>query len=191
MADNDNAAVKNETLNNSSQSNDNTSSEMLKPFMKTLGKEFYHDEEIGKLESLQDLARGYKRRVEPKVTPDEYGYGEDDEVFKKVGLTKEEADLVSDHFSKKTPKGKDHQEVFGDDYEVMEKQYSKAVGTFANDLLDEIKSNGLDRQPVFAKVMARIGKELGSANFNPASTDGRTANAHRDVYAEIRNKGKK
>lgn len=187
MADRENAG-NDPTLNNSSPDGQETSSEMLKPWMKTLGKDFYKNEELAKYESLKDAVNGLLARPKAKELPESYGYGDADELYRKAGITKEEADAIESYWGKKVPARQDRKAVFGDAYDEMERNYSKAVGVFGDDLQDEIKSNGLDRDPVFAKVMAKVGKELGPANFITSTKDGKPAKVN--VWEAIRNKSK-
>ena len=187
MADKENVDI-DQKLNNSSPDGQETPSEMLKPWMKTLGKDFYKNEDLGQYESLKDAVNALLARPKAKDIPETYGYGDADDLYRKAGMTKEEADAVESYWSKKVPARQDRKQIFGDSYDEMERNYSKAVGVFGNDLADEIKSNGLDRDPVFAKVMAKIGKELGPANFSSSTKDGKPE--QRNVWAEIRNKRK-
>ena len=38
---------------------------------------------------------------------------------------------------------------------------------FGSDMGEAIAKNGLDKDPYFARIMARVGKELGQSQFNP------------------------
>lgn len=169
MAENENA-VNDETLNNASQSTQDTSSEMLKPWMKTLGKDFYQNKELGKYDSLKDAVNDLLSRPKKKETPESYGYGEADELYRKAGVTKDEADSIEKYYMSKLPVRKERKEIFGDSFDTDDRYYAKAVAQFCDE--SEITKSGLDKDPAFVKAMARIGKELGQASFSPSLKDG-------------------
>ena len=180
MAENENA-VNDETLNNASQSTQDTSSEMLKPWMKTLGKDFYQNKELGKYDSLKDAVNALLSRPERKTLPESYGYGDADELFRKAGATKDEADAIEKYYMSKMPARKERKEIFGDNFDTEDRYYSKAVEQLIEDK-DSIVRDGLDKNPAFVKAMARAGRELGQASFNPTA---RESSPRRNPYREI------
>ena len=170
-------------LNQSSSEVQNAPSEMKKHWLKTLGKEYYQNETLGRYDSLKDAINDLLARPEKKEIPESYGYGDADEIFKKAGLSKAEADEIEAYYSKKIPARKDRKEIFGEQFDEMDRHYSKAVNTFGSDLAEEIKKGGYDRDPVVTTLLARVGKEIGSSNFNPTSRDGRPARVN--LFEEI------
>lgn len=182
MADKENA-VNDETLNNSSQSSQDTSSEMLKPWMKTLGKDFYQNKELAEYDSLKDAVNALLTRPKAKSVPESYGYGDADDIFRKAGISKEEADDIEKYYMGKMPERKDRKEVFGDKFDEEDRYYSKAVEQFCD--ADLVKKNGLDRDPAFVKAMAKVGRELGQTSFNSSTRDGQRK---MNPWAEIRKK---
>ena len=151
-----------------SRRNDESRSEMLRPWMRTLGKKYYQNEYLGKFETLDDAVDAMLRRPEPKTVPESYGESEAVEnAYRAAELTKKEAEAISAAFRTLMPPEKeDLQKHFGDRYEAAMKDYSKGVGSFAEDLKDSIAKAGLDKDPVFVDVMARVGKETGVDHFN-------------------------
>lgn len=162
----DKKTVEGEDLNQDSRSNPETLSEPLKPWMKTLGKEFYSNKELAGFDSLQDAVKSLLGRPSKKI-PDEYGKGDADELFRKACASREDADAIDEYYRKKIPERKDRRDVFGDKYEEEESRYAKAVMLFGSDMEESLKKNGLDKDPYFARIMARVGKELGQSQFNP------------------------
>lgn len=188
MANESKNVAEEQMLNSSSSDVQNTSSEMIKPWLKTLGKEYYHNEVLGRYDSLKDAVNALLERPEGKEVPESYGYGDADDIFRKAGLSKSDADEIESYYAKRIPARKERREIFGEQFDEMDRYYSKAVETFGADLADEIKKNGEDRNPVFVKMMAKVGKEIGSSGFNPNSRDGRPARVN---YFEEILKGKR
>lgn len=155
-----------------SQPDVNGSSQMLKPWMKTLGKEYWQNEVLGSYDSLGDAIGGLLKRPEAKTIPDSYGCGDADEIFRKAGLTKEEAEEIEKYYSAKIPYRENRKDTFGAEFDFKDRLYAKAVDTFGKGFEEQIKASGLDRDPVFAKIMASVGKEIGSSGFTPTSKDG-------------------
>lgn len=165
-----------DTQNHQSPGSEN-SEKMLKPWMKNLGKEFYMDEELAKYDSLPDAVRALKARPKAKDVPDTYGESEEiEKAYKAAGLTKKEAEAISAAYKPMIPeKPMDLKEAFGDAYDSTMANYSKGIGSFADDLKDRIGKAGLDKIPEFVRIMARVGKETGGDNFNktPSKGDGK------------------
>ena len=153
-------------LNRDSRSETESSSERLKPWMKTLGKEFYSNKQLACFDSPQDAVKSLLGRPSKKI-PDEYGKGDADELFRKAYASREDADAIDKYYRKKIPERKERKEVFGDEYEEDESRYAKAVMMFGSDMDEPIKRNGLAKDPYYARIMARVGKELGQSQFNP------------------------
>lgn len=174
MALNENAQNA-DTVNNGSQTPAESSSEMKKPWLKTLAKEYWQNEELAQYDSLGDAIGDLLKRPKAKQVPDSYGYGDADELFKKGGLTKDEADSIEAYYQKKIPVRSTRKEIFGDDFDNQDRLYSKAVEALGKDLSEDIKKNGLDNDPTFVKMMARVGKEIGGSTFNPSTKDGKPA----------------
>ncbi len=162
-----------EVANNGSLTPEVGSAEIKKPWLKTLSKEYWQNEELAKYDSPSDAIGALLKRPTAKEVPSEYGYGDADEIFKKSGLTKEEADTIEAYYSKKIPARATQKEIFGDDFDTQNRYYSKAVESLGKDLSEDIKKNGLDKDPTFCKLMARVGKEIGGSTFNPSSKDGK------------------
>ena len=157
-----------DTQNHQTPGSEN-SEKMLKPWMKNLGKEFYMDEELGQYDSLPEAVKALKARPKAKVTPESYGEsGEVEEAYKKAGLTSEEAKAISAAYSKRIPKAKPSlEEYFGERLQSVTDSYSKGIGSFADEVTQKaIKDSGLDKDPVFVSIMARVGKETGGDSFN-------------------------
>lgn len=165
MAENE-KIVEGNDLNKDSRTNPETLSEPLKPWMKTLGKEFYSNKELAGFDSLQDAVKSLLGRPSKKI-PDEYGKGDADELFRNAYASREDADAIDEYYRKQIPERKERKEVFGDKYEEDESRYAKAVLMFGSDMGEAIARNGLDKDPYFARIMARVGKELGQSQFNP------------------------
>lgn len=174
-------------LNEDSRTNPESSSEPLKPWMKTLGKEFYSNSELASFDSLQDAVKSLLGRP-PRNVPESYGKGEADELFRKANASREDADAIDGYYRKMIPERKDRKEVFGDKYEEDESRYAKAVMLFASDMNESIAKNGLDKDPYFARIMARVGKELGQSRFSPASEkiDIRSSNHFMEIISDYR-----
>lgn len=174
MALNENAQTVG-SANTGSQNTPESSSEMKKPWMKTLSKEYWQNEDLAQYDSLGDAISSLLKRPKAKEVPDSYGYGDADELFKKGGLTKEEADSIEAYYQKKIPVRSTQKEIFGEEYDTQNRLYSKAVEALGKDLSDDIKNNGLDKDPTFVKMMARVGKEIGGSTFYQSSKDGQPA----------------
>lgn len=166
--------AENETFDNETALNDNNSqqdhdsqAEMLKPWMKTLGKEFYRNEDLAGFDSLTDAVRSLLGRPKAKEIPESYGVRDGfEETFKKAGLTLEEAREIDGKYSELLPKAKpDLKNVFKDRYDETMKLYADGVKGISDDLSSKIKANGLDKDPVFVEIMARVGKETGEETF--------------------------
>ena len=151
-----------------SRRNGDTRSEMLRPWMRTLGKKYWQNEHLGKFETLDDALDAMLRRPEPKTVPESYGESEAvEKAYREAGLTKKEAEAISAAYKTLMPPEKeDLQKHFGDKYDSTMKDYAKGIGSFAEDLKDSIAKTGLDKDPVFVDVMARVGKETGVDHFN-------------------------
>ena len=164
-----------DSANNGSQNATESSSEMKKPWLKTLSKEYWQNEELAQYDSLGDAIGSLLKRPKAKEVPDSYGYGDADELFRKGGLTKEEADSIEAYYQKKIPARSTQKEIFWNDFDTQNRLYSRAVEALGKDLADDIKKNGLDNDPTFVKMMARVGKEIGGATFGASSKDGQPA----------------
>ena len=81
------------------------------------------------------------------------------------------------------PERKDRKDVFGDEYEDEESRYAKAVMLFGSDMKESIEKNGLDKDPTFSRIMARVGKELGQSSFRPGTE--KRAEQSRNYFMEI------
>ena len=190
MADNIKNAEPDQNLNGDSHNGQDSSSEMLKPWMKTLGKAFYQNEVLGKYDSLSDAVNALLERPEKKNVPDAYSIRDGaDDVFKKAGLTKAEAEAIDKYYSQYIPSKKpDLKEVLGDKYEEINKLYTDGVKGISEDLEDDIKKAGLDKDPTFVKIMARVGKETGNKTFVPPKTNGGSEDTAAMRYAkQLRN----
>lgn len=178
MADDIEKADMQEELNNTSPSPAESSSEMLKPWMKTLGKSFYKNEVLGKYDSLSDAVTDLLKRPEKKEVPDSYELRDGtDELFKKAGLTKGEAKEIDSFYSKLMPKKKTElKDAFGERYDEVMKLYADGVKGISEDLEGDIKKAGLDKDPTFVNIMARVGKETGSKPFVPPKNGGDDSN---------------
>ncbi len=161
-----------EVANNGSQTSEVGSAEIKKPWLKTLSKEYWQNDELAKYDSPSDAIGALLKRPVAKEVPSEYGYGDADEIFKKSGLSKEEADSIEAYYSKKIPARATQKEIFGADFDTQNRYYSKAVESLGKDLSEDIKKNGLDNDPTFVKMMARVGKEIGGATFESSTKDG-------------------
>ena len=161
-----------EPVNKGSQGTEAGSAEIKKPWLKTLSKEYWQNDELAKYDSPSDAIGALLKRPTAKEVPSEYGYGDADEIFRKSGLTKEEADSIEAYYSRKIPARATQKEIFGDEFDTQNRYYSKAVESLGKDLSDDIKKNGLDNDPTFVKMMARVGKEIGGSTFNPSTKDG-------------------
>ena len=156
-----------EALNNDSQQNGTSSSEMLKPFLKTLGKKYYQNETLAKYDTLSDAIDSLLSRPEKKEMPESYGLREGtDDMFRKAGLTKAEAEEIEAYYGKLIPKAKPNlKEHFGDKYDETIALYEKGVKGISSDLAEDIAKSGLDKDPTFVNILARVGKEVGSKPF--------------------------
>lgn len=169
------------------------SEKMLKPWLKNVGKEFYMNEELGKYDSLPDAIRALLARPKAKEMPETYGeIGKVEEAYKKAGLTKEEADAISAAYSERIPKAKpDLKDYFKDDYGSVAESYKKGIGSFTDDALQkEITDSGLDKDPVFVAIMARVGKETGDNTFTPPKNNEEKRNYALDLVMNAMNRGK-
>lgn len=155
---------------NHQQNGSENSEKMLKPWLKNAGKEFYLNEELGQYDSLSDALKALLARPKAKETPESYGeLGKVEEAYKKAGLTSDEAKEITSAFSERMPKPKpDLKEYFKDKYGEVTEDYRKGIGSFTDDALQkEITDSGLDKDPVFVSIMARVGKETGGSVFTP------------------------
>ena len=182
MGMNDEKADDVKDLNRDSRSETESSSEPLKPWMKTLGKEFYGNKELASYESLQDAVKALLSRPNKEV-PSEYGKGDVDELFRKACASREDADAIDKYYRSMMPERKDRKDVFGDGYEDEESRYAKAVMLFGSDMKESIEKNGLDKDPTFSRIMARVGKELGQSSFRPGTE--KRAEQSRNYFMEI------
>lgn len=158
----------NQGSNPASPSNPNSQSDsMLRPWMRTLGKKYYQNEYLGKFETLDDAVDALLRRPEPKDVPESYGQDEDiEKAFREARLTKAEADSIAAAYKSRIPEPKkDLKEYFGDKYDRTIESYTKGIGSFADDMKSRITESGLDKDPLFIEVMARVGNETGGENF--------------------------
>lgn len=150
-----------------SPSDSNSQSEMLRPWMRSLSKQYWQNQYLAKFDTLSDAIDALIRRPEPKETPDSYGESEDvEKAYRAAGLTKKEADAISAAYKQMIPERKDLKEFFGDRYDTVMSDYGKGVSGFADDLKDSIQKAGLDKDPVFVDVMSRVGKETGEDRFD-------------------------
>ena len=117
------------------------------------------------------FARNTLGRMESPFRPwESYGeLGKVEEAYKKAGLTSDEAKEITSAFSDRMPKPKpDLKEYFKDKYGEVTEDYRKGIGSFTDDALQkEITDSGLDKDPVFVSIMARVGKETGGSVFTP------------------------
>lgn len=142
--------------------------EYLQPWLRQLGSEYARNEELGKYEKLTDAVADLLKRPKAKEIPEKYDIREGaDELFKKSGLTLEEAKEVDGFYSKFIPSKlpPDLKEYFKDGYSEKIKNYDKGVKSISDDLAKEIEEYNLDKNPVFVEIMARIGKETGESFF--------------------------
>lgn len=168
MADEIEKAEEKEDLNGSnSHSSNDSSSEMLKPWLKTLGKDYYRNERLGQYERLTDAIDDLLEKSKPKDIPDRYGLRDgSDDVFRKAGLTKEEAEEVDRFYSGLIPKEKPSlKDVFKENYDETMRHYEDGIKAVSDDLKDRISKEGLDKDPLFVEIMSRVGKETGETEF--------------------------
>ena len=162
------------------------SENMLRPWMKNLGKKYYQNEYLGNFESLPDAVDALMRRPEPKEVPDSYGESEEvEKAYKAAGLTKKEAEAISAAYRPSIAKPKeDLEKHFGDDYRSVMDEYGKGISSFADDMRQKITEEGLDKDPLFVSIMARVGKETGQNEFikgRNAKPDGKKSGAEKLV----------
>lgn len=160
------------TQNHQSSGSEN-SEKMLKPWLKNVGKEFYMNEELGQYDSLPEAIKALLERPKAKVTPDSYGEeGKVEEAYKKAGLTSEEAKAISEAYKEIAKAKPELKDLFKDRYEDVMNNYKKGVESFADDTVrTQITEAGLDKDPVFVEVMARVGKETADTPFTPPKTE--------------------
>lgn len=175
MAENENVEAQ-EPLNSTSPEPESSPSEMLKPWLKTLGKEFYRNETLGKFDSLKDAMNSLLQRPERKDVPETYSIREGtEEIFRSAGLTKSEAESIDGFYSKLIPEKKpDLKEYFKDSYDETMKFYKSGIEGISKDLSDDISKSGLDLDPTFVRIMARVGKEVGTGSFIPEKNEPET-----------------
>lgn len=161
-----------DTQNHQSKGSEN-SEKMLKPWLKNVGKEFYMNEELGQYDSLPEAIKALLERPKAKVIPDSYGEeGKVEEAYKKAGLTSEEAKAISEAYKEIAKAKPELKDLFKDRYEDVMNNYKKGVESFADDAVKtQITEAGLDKDPVFVEVMARVGKETADAPFTPPKTE--------------------
>lgn len=167
-----------ETLNGSesgnSQHEGDSSSEMLKPWLKILGKEYYQNEYLGKFDTLKDAVNNLLERPERKDVPESYGLTEGtDDLFKNAGLTKAEAESIDGFYDKKYGEKygfADLKKVFGDSYDKTMEDYTSGK-ELLKDLEGDIAKYELDKNPVFVKAVAMIGRETKGTPFAPPKND--------------------
>ena len=161
-----------DTQNHQSTSSEN-SEKMLKPWLKNVGKEFYMNEELGQYDSLPEAIKALLERPKAKVIPDSYGEeGKVEEAYKKAGLTSEEAKAISEAYKEIAKAKPELKDLFKDRYEDVMNNYKKGVESFADDAVKtQITEAGLDKDPVFVEVMARVGKETADTPFTPPKTE--------------------
>lgn len=159
-----------------SRRQDDSQSDMLRPWMRTLGKKYYQNETLGKFETLDDAVDALLKRPEPKELPGSYGEKEGiEKAYKSAGLTKNEAEAISAAFKAQAEldsQKPDLKTVFGDKYDDTMADYGKGIGSFADDLKDQIGKSGLDKDPDFVRIMARVGKETGGDRFDKPRAKG-------------------
>lgn len=183
MAVNENAETQ-EQLNQPSSANANSSSEMAKPWLKTLGKDFYQNETLAKYDSLQEAVTDLLKRPTQKDVPETYSLRDGtDEMFRKAGLTKDEAEGIDGYYSKLIPKEYDLEETFGDRYHEMMDLSQKGVKGISDDLADEVEKSGLMKNPTFIKIMARVGKETGGKPFTEPEGKPEKKLSNAEIYA--------
>ena len=161
-----------DTQNHQSPGSEN-SEKMLKPWLKNVGKEFYMNEELGQYDSLSEAIKALLERPKAKVTPDSYGEeGKVEEAYKKAGLTSEEAKAISEAYKEIAKAKPELKDLFKDRYEDVMNNYKKGVESFVDDTVrTQITEAGLDKDPVFVEVMARVGKETADTPFTPPKTE--------------------
>ena len=156
-----------DTGNHQEEHSENSES-MLKPWLKNLGKEFYQNQELAKYDTLPDAVRDLLKRPTAKEVPESFGLTEgSDEIFRKAGLTKEEATSIDSFYKEMIPKPKTPlTEYFGDKYQDTMKSYADGIKAFGGDA-DALKKSGLEEDPHFVEIMARVGKETAGNVFSP------------------------
>ena len=160
-----------DTQNHQSDQSENSET-MLRPWMKNLGKKFYQNEYLGKFETLPEAVDALLRRPMPKEVPDSYGESEGvEKAYREAGLTKKEAEAISAAFKPMMRTEADLKEAFGDRYDSTMAGYAKGIGSFADDLKDQIGKSGLDKDPTFVSIMARVGNETGEKDFQRKGSD--------------------
>lgn len=158
-------------------------SEYLKPWMKNLGKAFSQNREIAEYESLTDCVSGLLKRPKAKDVPETYD-GIDEElsgIFRKSSLTRDEANAIDGYYKKLMPKKVELQEAFGNDYDKTMKSYQKGAGML-KDIASEAEKTGIDKDPLFVKLMAIIGDNSGSSMFVPPNGSGKEKTGFEKLY---------
>ena len=142
--------------------------EYTKPWMRQLPLKFAKNEVLSKYDNLADAVTALLERPEKKEVPESYGLREGtEEIFKKAGLTKEEAKTIDGFYSPMLKEVKpDLKDVFKESYDEKMDLYKNGVKSISDDLADSIKKAGLDKDPVFVEIMARVGKETRGRIFN-------------------------
>ena len=165
-------------------SEDKPSEEYLKPWMRQLGNKYFNNEQLAKYDSLSEAIDDLMSRPSKKDVPEKYDLREGtDDIFRKAGLTKGEAEEIDRFYARLMPKQQpDLKEAFGERYEQMAGYYTDAEKTFSS-IKDRIKEEGLDRNPVFFEIMAEIGKETGGEPFVPARRETKKK-SYAELYAE-------
>lgn len=161
-----------------------SSEEYLKPWMRQLGNKYFNNEQLAKYDSLSEAIDDLMGRPEKKEIPEKYDLRDGtDEIFRKAELTKAEAEEIDGFYGKMIPKKQPSlKEAFGDSYEKTMEYYSDAEKTFSS-LKDSIKEEGLDKNPVFVKIMAVVGKETKGEVFDPPKETSK-AKSYKELYAE-------
>lgn len=176
------------SLNDDSREAKGDSSEMIKPWMKTLGKKYYQNSVLGKFDSLSDAVDSLLERPEKKEIPEEYGIREgSDSIFKEAGLTKDEAKKIDKYYASMIPEKKpDLKEYFGEGYDEIARLYKEGVNGISVDLAGDIEKSGLDKDPVFVKIMARVGRETAGHVFSEPKNGGATEGYAMKLAKQIR-----
>ena len=171
---------------NHQEEHSENSESMLKPWLKNLGKEFYNNKELAEYDSLPDAVRELLKRPKAKDVPESFGLTEgSDEIFRKAGLTKEEAESIDGFYKGLMPKPKKSlNEYFGDRYQDVMKDYDDGIKAFVKDT-EALKASGLESDPEFVEIMARVGKETAGDSFSPPNHGTKKKSATRMLIDSI------
>ena len=165
-------------------SEDKPTEEYPKPWMRQLGNKYYNNEQLTKYDSLSQMVDDLLTRPERKNVPEKYELREGtDEMFRKAGLTKKEAEEIDAFYGKMIPERQpDLKEALGEAYDKTMEYYADAEKTFS-ELGEEIRKQKLNENPVFVKVMSVIGREMKGKPFVPPR-DSSKKKSYKELYAE-------